>query len=230
MIRLEYLEWDSVFFEKKIFRCTIDGSEDIDLVKKELLKSKADLCYIISKENLSINDNDLFFLADKKVMFFKNIFPSQSRIIQTNIKSTKTYTFQLYNLALLSGRHSRFRTDKFLFPKFNLMYKTWLEKSLSREIANEVFVYEKNNEQLGFVTIKKTNLEAVVGLIAVDEASQGKNIGSDLLRQIESWCCENKITSLDIATQLDNEQACGFYKKNGYEIKQIEYIYHCYKQ
>lgn len=229
-MQLNYLEWDSKFFERRIFSCTINGNEDVDLAKEELRKRNANLCYFFSKEYLNLTKSDSFFLADSKVVFYKNKFPSQREVLNDYIKSTKSFTVQLYNLALLSGQHSRFRTDKSLSTKFSLMYRTWLKKSLARKMASEVFVYEKDNEQLGFVTIKKENDEAVVGLIAVKQEAQGREIGTSLLRKIECWCMENKIATLEIATQMDNKQACSFYTKNGYEIKQIEYIYHCYLQ
>ncbi len=230
MIQLEYLEWDSNFFHKKIYRCVIDQVSDTLLLNKELTKIQGDLCYIISKDDLKIKNKRSFFLADRKVVFMKNKFCHCAEPhFDYEIISCVQYTPQLLELALLSGQYSRFKTDKFLNPWFNKMYKIWLEKSLDKQIASEVFVFKNDNEQLGFVTIKKKAKSAIVGLIAVNETHQGKKIGSSLLKKVEWWCSENDIETLEIATQMDNEKACAFYKKNGYEIKQIEYIYHYYK-
>lgn len=228
MIKLDYLNWDSDFFEKKIFRCQINKNE-IQFLNDELNKHNADLCYVFSKEDLNIKNDNSFFLVDRKVIYHKKI-DSNEIPASLEIISYHNLTPHLLHLAILSGQYSRFKLDPQLTPKFNDMYKLWIQKSLSREIANEVFVFESEGKELGFVTIKKANQVGIIGLIAVDTAQQGKKIGSCLLNQTEQWCKQNNINVIEVATQMDNEKACAFYTKNGYSIKQIEYIYHYYKK
>ena len=106
----------------------------------------------------------------------------------------------------------------------------WLEKSLSKEIASEVFVYNDGNNEIGFITIKKVENLAIIGLLAVDTLYAGKNIGTSLMRTVENWCINNGVNEIEVATQIDNINACNFYRKNGYITKQIDYIYHYYSE
>ena len=48
------------------------------------------------------------------------------------------------------------------------------EKSLDRDLADEVFVHQNGNIINGMVTVKKSFNYAKIGLIAVDKMSQSK--------------------------------------------------------
>ena len=226
---LTSLVWDSKFFNKKIYRFDLNSAADINKFYDGLYQFNGDLVYLFSKEKLDITFNERFFLADKKAIFQKKIRTKED-LFDNNIISSVNVTEELLELAFLSGNHSRFKLDNSLSFKFKELYKIWLEKSISRELASEVFVYKIDGKEIAFVTIKKNDSVATIGLIAVHELFHGKNIGSLLLRTAENWCLKNNIDALEVATQLDNIQACNFYKKNGFEIKQIDYIYHYYKK
>jgi dTDP-4-amino-4,6-dideoxy-D-galactose acyltransferase len=183
--------------------------------------------YLFSKEPLQIDLGPKIILADKKVIYHKMIDQNAEFSI-ANVVSVNISNNALNDLALLSGNFSRFKLDKELHHKFEIMYKTWLDRSLKREIASEVLAYQIAGETVGFVTIKKTGSSSTIGLIAVNNIYQGKKIGTELMRAIEGWCLRNDVCEIDVATQLDNKQACAFYERNGYNIKQIDYIYHYY--
>lgn len=225
----KFLEWDSVFFKKKIYKIDIEGSfseEELENIRQEI---GADLIYIFSKNELETNSIENFLLVDKKIIFEKAINSNSVITENINIISVNQLTPELNQLALLSGLHSRFKLDKFIAPKFQELYQLWIKKSIKREISDEVFAYVNNKKEIGFVTIKKNADKASIGLIAVNESFHGKNIGSFLINHIEKWCLTNNINILEVATQLDNEKACNFYIKNGFISKQIDYVYHFYK-
>lgn len=225
----KFLEWDSVFFNKKIYRIDIEVSiseAELESIRQEI---GADLIYIFSKNELEINSSENFSLVDKKIIFEKNIKIDLSYIKSSHIKSVHQQTNELYSLALLSGHYSRFKLDKILSEKFKELYHLWIEKSLNREISDEVFAYMNDKEEVGFITVKKNLTKASIGLIAVNANFHGKNIGSILIKHTETWCLANNIDILEVATQLDNKQACNFYIKNGFTTKQIDYIYHFHK-
>lgn len=228
MLILEYLDWDSKFFCKEIFRCDIRNSDNILEIQNELSRLNGDLCYVFSLLKLNIKHDKFCFLADEKVTFVKDLKENFKGLSSQYVVSTNEFSSKLYDLALLSGHKSRFKTDFHLNSQFSLMYKIWLEKSLNHQIADEVFVFQKAGEQLGFVTVKKINEVAYIGLIAVDEKYHRMNIGKSLLTQVESWCLLNGVIKLEVPTQMKNEQACSFYKKNGFLVKKIDYIYHYY--
>jgi dTDP-4-amino-4,6-dideoxy-D-galactose acyltransferase len=106
------------------------------------------------------------------------------------------------------------------------MYALWMQNSLNKKIADEVIVYQEDKQNLGVVTLKHEAECTRIGLIAVEEATRGKQIGSHLLDAVKQEAAKQGKTSLEVATQLDNEIACRFYEKNNFNIKKIEFIYH----
>lgn len=221
--KITELVWDSNFFKLRVGRLLVLTEADLDSLKT----ADFDLVYVFSKNEIRTPENNGLKLVDKKVIFHKKIsygsLKNNEQIVSV-VKSNK----ELIDLALLSGNFSRFKLDEKLNYKFNEMYTTWLERSLNRELASEVFSHEYLGDITGFVTIKKTGNVGVIGLIAVSEKHQGRQIGSQLMQAAEKWCFENEVEMIEVATQLDNVQACNFYRKNGYSIKQIEHIYHYY--
>jgi dTDP-4-amino-4,6-dideoxy-D-galactose acyltransferase len=225
-----YLDWDSNFYGKKIYCIDIESEFETEAIIEYASKLDFDLVYLFSKEKLNISDSNNFFLADEKVIFYKEI--KQSNLVDkldNHIFSTSNLTDSLLELALISGSFSRFNIDKNLQPKFKKLYSTWIEKSISRELASDVLVYKIENKEVGFITVKKKEKNGVIGLVAVNPVYHGRSIGSSLINSIENWCLKNDVLELEVATQLSNKQACAFYKKNEFVIKQVQYIYHYYK-
>ena len=105
------------------------------------------------------------------------------------------------------------------------MYREWINKSVSKTIADEVFLYE-NKQILGIVTLKLKENIATIGLIAVAENQQGKGIGRKLVDACMDFCQKNNIKKIEVATQKANLQACNFYEKYGFSVKEITPIYH----
>jgi len=47
-----------------------------------------------------------------------------------------------------------------------------------------------------------------------------------LMKAAESYFIQHNISEIDVVTQKFNIPACRFYEKNGYSIKNIEYVFH----
>ena len=85
----------------------------------------------------------------------------------------------------------------------------------------------KENEQIkGMVTLKISEKIGHIGLIAVSSKAQGNGYGKMLIKACENKLFTNDIFQLEAPTQKDNVQACGFYEKCGFKIKEITNIYH----
>ena len=136
----------------------------------------------------------------------------------------------LIELACIAGDHSRFKIDKELNHKFIELYKQWLKKSIKREIANEVFTYSLNGKIVGLITCKIVRTTIEIGLIAVNHHHQGMGIGKKLLERVNNYAVENELTSINVATQLHNSNACSFYTKNDFKISSKTYIYHLWNK
>ncbi|MDA3780393.1 MAG: GNAT family N-acetyltransferase [Bacteroidales bacterium] len=225
---IEFLPWESDFFSLRIGKVKGDKINISDLViqKKD---ENYDILFVLMDEyneeihNLILSNDGI--LADKKVTFSKKI--DQIRAFPEDIYS---YTGEVNNvlkeLSILSGHMSRFNLDKRLNFRFKEMYVEWIINSLNGKLADVVFVYEVNNIIAGFVTVRKQLNVGQIGLISVDSKFQGKGIGTSLIKASEFWLNQNKCLSHEVVTQLDNSAACNLYKKNGFIVKNIKYLYH----
>lgn len=137
---------------------------------------------------------------------------------------------KLYEIALESGKYSRFKTDE-IFPteSYEKLYRKWIEKSINRQIADKVFIYKENDDILGLISLKIKPNNGEIGLLAADYSAQGKGIGSKLIAESENHIISLNVHAMEVATQLKNAPACRFYEKNGYSVKNIFNYYHIWK-
>jgi ribosomal protein S18 acetylase RimI-like enzyme len=130
-------------------------------------------------------------------------------------------------LAFQSGEYSRFNIDpNFGVLKFKELYKTWIDKSIAGQEADYVSVIQSKNKAIGFATVKIVNNVGVVGLIAVNDEQRGKGIGKILMKNIFTYLKSQGITTIEVATQYQNKQACTFYESFKMNVKSKTTIYH----
>jgi len=229
--KIEYLHWDSDFFDIKIGRFFANKTSDLESVFLEAKKAEYGLIYVFGNENLQINETLLIHfnghLADRKVLFEKDIKTLKEQSSSISEYNNNELTFELEQLAFESGQYSRFKSDKnFRKDDFYRMYKKWIENSIKKQIANHVFVAKENNSIRGMVTLKIDAKKGLIGLISVFPDAQGKGYGKSLIIACENELFRKGIFKLEVPTQADNIQACNFYKKCGFEIKETTAIYH----
>ena len=233
--RYKILEWDSDFFGYKVASIRQESISDacFDTVLGALRKENVKLVYCFLKPGeddlakLIIGNSG--FLADTKITYFKPvIFDKDFSFSESVVSYKKTHCSpKLKELALQSGIYSRFRIDpNFRNNEFEKLYTEWVEKSVRREISDEVLVFTENDDEKGFVTISLKNGTGTIGLIAVDEKTRGRSIGKILMNSALRYMSENNAGIAEVATQKANEGACRFYDALGFEIKNIVNVYH----
>jgi dTDP-4-amino-4,6-dideoxy-D-galactose acyltransferase len=169
-------------------------------------------------------------LADEKRVYLKSL-SNETILPNPNIASfsaERVIPERLYDLAIQSGHYSRFALDPHL-PKdgFKQLYRTWLERSVSRAIAEDVLVYETDNIIRGFITLGIKNNIPDIGLVAVESESRSMGIGASLLEVAELWAYNHaKKNEIQVVTQGANQGACMFYERKGYSINTVKYVYH----
>ncbi|WP_165585112.1 GNAT family N-acetyltransferase [Chryseobacterium sp. FH2] len=227
-MKINFLQWDSDFFKKKIGDITLNNNnENVDL------SDNYDLIVIKQPSDFDINlaDYDLSF-KETKVNFIKSLNNTRYSDLES-VKDTddteKSIDF-FKDLAYESGKMSRFLLDKnFGETKFRELYDMWIINSLNKKFAVKTFYLEEGEKAIGFVTVQKYDTLGKIGLIATHPQFQGKGFGKKLLNKAEQFCIESGITHLEIPTQKENIQACSFYKKQGYDIKDEITIKHYWK-
>ncbi len=223
-------QWDSDFFGFKVGEAFINNYNESDYF--ELIKVFTNNCFrlvYLYPENQSVVvalSNEGISVLDTKVTFFKSkeYFSkvSNDHCVESYYKNSQYE--KIVSLAYSSGICSRFAIDKeFRNNEFIRLYKEWIDKSLLREIADDVLVYKLRNEIVGFVTYKISALSLHVGLIAVDQDCRGKGVGRSLMRCIENIARQKYLDDVFVATQEANTAACNFYSKCDYSaIKKTE--------
>ena len=223
---INQLDWDSNFFELQIAECFIDNQSVINVEKTY------DLIYVFSNSDKDINlPGYSESYKENKIVYIKDL--DKNQLDCENILSFSSTNFsreQLYKLSFESGKYSRFKKDKkFSIQQFENLYKRWIDNSLDFGFSDDILVYVEEKKIIGFISYKIKNNEATIGLVAVLPNYQGKGIGKKLLQFVENELIKNDIKVLNIPTQKENLEACSFYEKRGYKVKQSIIIKHFWR-
>nr|WP_295923786.1 GNAT family N-acetyltransferase [uncultured Dyadobacter sp.] len=233
MSGIQYLSWDSQFFDRKIGKIETEGQEGgriMDMVK-QAENENYQLLYIYSKnllDNAAFNGAS-FQHVDLKMTYSMEIngavpvpqYPNIEILQRGNDGSV------LYELAYQSGEYSRYRVDRrFGENDFKKMYRQWIDNCLTGEMADVVFVHTLNGVIDGFITLKKQGNNATIGLIATSREKRNQGIGKSLLNRARSYAEESGISTLFVTTQGGNINACRFYENNGFVLKSELNVYH----
>ena len=229
----QLLTWDTDFFGIKTGRIIPTSLQENQLasILTEMRQKGFQLVYWAS-EHQCVYDFQSYSgqLVDKKTSFdinLQNINPDSMPLPKTEPYSSSLPYSQLEKLAIQSGIFSRFALDnRFPHEKFTALYKTWIRRSVSGEMANEVLVIRKNNHIAGMVTLLNKNGVGDIGLIAVDGEFRGRKFGQQLVWDALRWFVQHGCHTAHVVTQGDNLPACRLYEKCGYQVIKIEFYYH----
>lgn len=240
---IEKLQWDADFYG---FGVGCAKLSDVSNLKLSYLKDIPDishyrLVYLFHdksnedlKPKLSIAEIKFINKTGAKFVDTKLIFKYEFKEEDTFNLSEDIIEYQekslaqdLVTLAFQSGKYSRFNMDNnFPAGSFERMYLLWIKKSVEGELADKVFVYKVGKRIMGMVTVSKKQDFASIGLLSVDEKMRGRGIGRLLMNRVMDYVQKEDLKVLLVPTQLENTEACGFYKKCGFKIESIQHIYH----
>lgn len=228
---IQRLEWDSAFFGYDVAGLKLEHPDELKNLPDPGWQYNLLYLFVDATKDDPAAIRALWpsaVLADKKVVYYKKLSPvpecDDPEIVRF---AAQPVSQAFYKLAWSSGVYSRFRLDSRIGEeKFRQMYSEWLDKSVGRQIAEEVFIAGPADAPYGFITIGKKKGRYDIGLIAVDAAVRNAQIGSRLIRRAEAYAWSNGIDELQVVTQQDNTGACRFYEKNGFETESITHIYH----
>jgi dTDP-4-amino-4,6-dideoxy-D-galactose acyltransferase len=229
------LDWDSQFFGYKIaaFKPSNLEINELHSILRDLSMNSFKLAYCFVKPSDEISNHSLKsvsgLLVDEKITFITKTYDDKYLKRYPDIKQYDLpyASEKLKFLALQSGVFSRFKIDpNFHNDEFKKLYFEWIEKSVKKEISDEILVYFDNEEEKGFITLVIKDNVGSIGLIAVDENERGKSIGRKLVHEAFCYFNEKKTDSVEVVSQLANKGACEFYKSLGFEVKNVVNIYH----
>jgi len=234
-MKYERLDWDTEFLGVTVVRITEPFLHEQELSKilSELKVKNVSLAYWASSQELEGITAKRFggVLVDKKTSFAMDFrCKNADEFVCSDIVEVYVHSMpisDIEDLAIQSGEYSRFAVDK-RFPreKFLDLYKIWINRSLCKEIAEEVFVIREGERVVGIVTLGNNTGRGDIGLIAVDRNYRGKGYGEKLVRAAQRWFMEHGYKIGQVVTQGINSPACNLYEKCGYSIEDVKYFYH----
>jgi dTDP-4-amino-4,6-dideoxy-D-galactose acyltransferase len=131
------------------------------------------------------------------------------------------------SLALASGEYSRFRADPDIPPGvFESLYKTWIRRSLSGEIADSVLALFHGSSLAGMITVAVSGDSGMIGLVAVAAGCRGRGFGRQLVQGAEAWCAARSVHTLEVVTQGQNAAGCALYAASGFACVREEAVFH----
>ena len=232
-MKYQLLTWDTKFFEIQTGRIIPTSLQENQLasILTEMRQKGFQLVYWASDHQYTYDFQSYSgILVDKKTTFeinLQNINLDSMPLPKAEPYSNSLPFSKLEKLAVQSGAFSRFaRDNKFPHEKFTALYETWIRKSVSGEMANEVLVIRQNNHIVGMVTLSNKNGVGDIGLISVDEEFRGRKFGQQLVCDAQRWFIQNGCHTAHVVTQGDNLPACHLYEKCGYQKIKIEFFYH----
>ncbi|HTM55328.1 MAG TPA: GNAT family N-acetyltransferase [Pirellulales bacterium] len=241
------LEWECGHFGYPVARLDLPGGGDAALSNALELARRQGFRLVVwpttGDRHLPHEILDRFggALADRKATFSRSFAgesdsgtaPAPGLECSVVPYSGSVVSPELYKLAISAGAYSRFRLDpNFSQQQFEAMYRVWIERSVSREMADAVLVATAgrsgaSDERLaGMVTVAESAGVGKIGLIAVSDSSRGKGIGSSLLLAAHRWMQERGARQARVVTQLDNAAACRLYERGDYSLSALEHIHH----
>jgi len=233
----KYLEWDSRFFGFSIGRIILNSVNEEAIAKaiswseSNAIKCLYFFCDIEEREPILLVENNDFHLVDIRVAFEKqnaNPFPLTGIPFGYNIRqATLADIPYLREIARSSHRITRFYND-YNFPRSScdLLYETWIEKSVSG-YADVVFVVDEHSVPIGYVTCHSDEYtKGHIGLIAIKEDSHGKGLGELLIGKAFEWFSQRNIKIVTVVTQGQNISGQRFYQKCGFWVKGVQIVYH----
>lgn len=237
-VEVRLLDWDSKFFEIRIGRAVAElyTGADIQALEAQLHAADLDLAYCISSSKLSAETLRFatceWLPADVKVTFTKSAsveLDDDDDVSEVQALNKEEQT-KIEDLAIQSGVYSRFHMDpKIPHHRFEALYRTWIRKSLSGDIALKVLVVRVNGQLAGFVTLGENSKRGDIGIIAVDHDFRGRGLGRRLMQQAEKWFALNGYDHVQVVTQQRNKAACKLYESCGYHIGHTEHVYHVWR-
>ena len=237
MLRFDSLAWDSEFFGFKVGRINgpfTPAGALAQLLASARSQSQVQLVYgqcesadaASSAEAVSCKG----FLADAKRTYFLALNRELDTPLPPQVSAATNGTISLRQLRWLawqSAEFSRFRIDPAMpTGAWRRMYSTWMYKSLTRELADQVLVERVDGAIVGMLTIKYLQRQAEIGLFAVAPDLRGRGIGRRLLAAARHHGLANDCDGLQVVTQGTNLPACRIYESAGYELRTAYNIFH----
>ncbi len=241
-MKINYLPWDSDFFEMKIGKVDINELEKFESSEflKNAKKENYNLVYVF-KYGKILNQQDInaanLELVDIMLTMSKKFDKKQYKDTKYDFRTklSKKELEECYYIAEQTSIVSRFYKEKTIGEeKTKELYRKWIDNTLDGIYSDGLFLFKDSETVAGIYVIKTYDCEKIgyCSIIGVDKNFKGKGIGRKLWEEAFSYLANEKdIETCKVAFLLNNYPSFNFHLKMGFnKIEEIKYIYHYRKQ
>lgn len=227
-MKTDILQWDSDFFGVKTASITLDGSEnlaDIDRQLSDLKRDDVRLAYLFSPLPLPQGHTGKWLLVDRKRSYLN---PSpEANGLPADVTTFQGNPSALHSLAIEAGGHSRFAVDPNIpAKKAEELYTTWIDNSVLHGFADHVFTIQDHDEpNAAMITLRRRGGEISIGLLATHPGHRRRGLARKLIKAAETIAAADGL-QLEVTTQADNQEACAFYASCNFNTFTDTYVYH----
>lgn len=241
------LEWDTRFLGRRVAKIVAPALA-LDRIAALLQRLRADQVELVYWPAVCEVDDRLIRslggrLVDRKRTYVADLSrPDAASASDVPVApfATGMSTERLEVLAVQSAVHSRFAVDPRMPPgTVERLYRTWMRRSLSGELARIVLVTVDTGAIAGMITVDANGApdgadgraggqpcEATIGLVAVDATARGRGHGRALVGAAKTWARDHALASIRVVTQGANVEACRLYERSGFTLEREEAYYH----
>lgn len=241
MNKIQIIDFDTKLFGFKIGMFTGEklSSEKARKII-EYCKDKGVKCLYANLDindfaSLSIATKYGFVISDIRITFEKDLtnFEATKKVvinaylIDDNIK--KKDIPYLKSLSKEISRVTRFTFDKnFPTGSGEKLYARWMLDSISKKIADKVFIAReiKTQKPLGVITCKKEHDHGEIVLLGVDKEHSGKGVATFVLTHALCFFKRSGLNKVRVVTQGSNVPAQRLYQKNGFLTQSTSVFFH----
>jgi len=219
---IEKVEWDSVFFGRKIGRLTmVPPGNKLDKLIQQAHENAYEYltCRLIVEKITEIQNLERhgFYITDIGAVWEKETaqIPEQSFFVrQATLKDAP----MLESMSRGLFRDSRFYNDPFFtYEEADKLFRKWIENSLRNRTGRTFLI-----ENCGFIICNKIKNKGNIVLIGVVSDMEGKGIGRSLVYKALDWFKTKGVDAVTVRTQTNNIRAMNFYLGIGFKIKHID--------
>ncbi len=232
---VEYLDWDSDFFNRRIARVTSGclSSDEIDRLFTWAKEEHINCLYYLAsgqeKNATSLVEKKGFNYVDLRVRFIKDLTkPDRSFIPTWHIRRAHEEDLStLKEMARNAFKLSRFHVDNhFNQEKADQMYEVWVENDL-RTPGHDVWVIDAQGQLAAYTSISvKKDGKAQIGLVGTQTSWRGQGLSLELQRFICEELQNEGIEEVEVVTQGRNIPAQNLYQRAGFLTSSIDLWYH----
>ncbi len=144
-------------------------------------------------------------------------------------RASESDSLEIEDVAGRCFTYSRFHLDPLISTtQANDVKRQWA-RNACRGRAETVYTARRGGELAGFLAVLTSDTgdvkHAIIDLIGVDAAHQGRGVGESLSRAfIGDW--QGKADRLRVGTQISNIPALRLYEKLGFRVSETSYVLH----